>query len=91
MYIITVLSGAEECGVQRRSLAPFLIFSSPADLRSDLRTKWRPSMQYKVHILRTVIQTVLILNFLAWDVPKKSGNSSLAILWHPTVLYYDWS
>ena len=32
----TVLSGAEERGVQRCSLAPFLIFSIPADLRSYL-------------------------------------------------------
>ena len=83
----TVLSGAEERGVQRRSLAPFLIFSIPADLRSFLRTKWRPSMQYKVRILRTIIQTVIIFNFLAWHVPKKSGNSSLAVLRHLTVLY----
>ena len=35
----TVLSGAEERRVQRRSLAPFLIFSIPADLRSYLRSK----------------------------------------------------
>ena len=45
----TVLSGAEERGVQRRSLAPYLIFSIPAELRSYLRTMWRPSMQYKAH------------------------------------------
>ena len=44
----TVLSGAEERGVQRRSLVPFLIFSIPVDLRSYLWIKWRPSMQYNV-------------------------------------------
>ena len=34
---ITVLSGAEERGVQCRSLVPFLIFSIPADFRSYLQ------------------------------------------------------
>ena len=44
-------------------------------------------MQHKVHVLRTIIQTVLIFNFLAWHVPKKSENCRLAVLRHPTVLY----
>ena len=36
---LTVLSGAKERGVQRRSLAPFLFFSIPTNLRSYQRAK----------------------------------------------------
>ena len=60
----TVLSVAEELGIQRCSLAPFLIFLIPADLRSYLRSKQLASMQYKVQGLRTyriqLSKTVLI-------------------------------
>ena len=43
----TVLSGAEERGAQRRSLALFLIFSIPANLPSFLRSQRLATMQYK--------------------------------------------
>ena len=49
----TVLSGAEERGVQHYSLAQFLIFLIPADLRSFLRSKQLASMQYKAQGLHT--------------------------------------
>ena len=49
----TVLSSAEERGVQRCRLAPFLIFLIPADLRSYLRSKQLASMQYKAQGLHT--------------------------------------
>ena len=49
----TALLCAEERGVQRCSLAPFLIFSIPADLRSYLRSNQLASMQYKAQGLHT--------------------------------------
>ena len=54
-YYTTVLLGAEERGIQRRNLALFSIFSIPVNLRSHLRIKWHPSMQYNAqgaHIFR---------------------------------------
>ena len=53
VVLSTVLSGAEERGVQCRSRAPFLIFSIPADLRSYLRSKRFASMKYKAQTLHT--------------------------------------
>ena len=60
----TVLSGAEERGVQRHSLAPFLISSIPADLRSYMRSKQLTTMQHKVQGLHT-FRTQLSKPFLS--------------------------
>ena len=49
----SVLSGDEEHGVQRCSLAPFLIFSIPADLHSYLQSNQLASMQHKAQGLHT--------------------------------------
>ena len=92
----TVLLGAEECGVQHRSLASFLIFSIPADLCSYLRSigSNERSATHKSCIQNAVknclSKSVLIFKFPARHVLKKSKNSSLAVPCRHVLRYMYW-
>ena len=60
----TVLPGAEELEAQRCSLAPVLIFSIPADLRSYLQSKRLAIMQHKAQCLLHTFHIELYKLFL---------------------------